>query len=300
MHDPDRLESEPMKKPGVRLHSHRYGKSRVRLMRVTRRESHHDLDGWTLEVLLTGNFEEVFTGGDNTRTLTTDTMKNTVHLLAGKSVAESMEAFAGELIDFLLSRNPQVTGVEVNVHSHLWKRLTIDGQPYPTAFMKGSDERQTTRISRTRDGGISTRSGFTEMTVLKTAQSGFNDCAKVELTTSPETADRLFSTSVTAEWDYTSAAIREGVDYNKVRHHLRERMISSFARQPSFSVQQTLYAMAEAALEHTEVIDEVFLRMPNQHNLLMDFARFGVSNNKQIFVPTDEPHGTIEATVRRG
>ena len=283
----------------ARLVSHRYGKSRVRLMRVTRLETHHDLDEWTIEVLVTGPFEEVFTHGDNARILTTDTMKNTVYSLARRSKADSIEAFAGELAEFLLGRNPQMTGVDVRIESHLWKRLTVDGQPYPTAFMKGSDERGTARLSQTREAA-SLRSGFSEMTLLKTAQSGFSGYLKDELTTLPETTDRLFGTSVTAEWKYTAEAVAKGIHFNKVRHHLRERMVGTFAKHNSLSVQQTLYAMTEAALGHTDVIDEVFLRMPNKHNLLVDLGRFGSDNPNHIFMPTDEPHGTIEATVRRG
>ncbi len=283
----------------VQLAAHRYGKSRVRLMRVTRHETHHDLDDWTVEVLLTGDFAEVFTTGDNARILATDTMKNTVYFLARQSKADSMEAFAQELIDFLLSRNPQVTGAEVNIESHLWKRLTVKGEPYPTAFMKGSDERQTTHVSRMQGAEVSIKSGFDQMTVLKTAQSGFVGFIRDELTTLPETTDRLFGTAVKAEWSYTAAGLAAGIDFNKVRHHLRERMITTFAQHDSLSVQQTLYAMAESALEHTPLIDQVYLRMPNRHKLLVDLSRFGSDNPNHIFVPTEEPHGTIEATVRR-
>ena len=64
-------------------------------------------------------------------------------------------------------------------------------------------------------------------------------------------------------------------------------------------MQQTLYAMAEAALAHTDIISEVYMLMPNKHQLLVDLSRFGQTNPNHIFVPTDEPHGTIEATVRR-
>ncbi len=227
-------------------------------------------------------------------------MKNTVYFLARQSKAESMEAFAQELIDFLLSRNAQVTSAEVVIESHLWKRLVVNGEPYPTAFMKGSEERQTTRVSRTQGGPFAIRSGFDQMTVLKTAQSGFQGFIRDELTTLPETTDRLFGTAVTAEWSYSAAGTVSGIEFNKVRHHLRERMIATFARHDSLSVQQTLYAMAQAALEHTTLVDEVFLRMPNKHNLLVDLSRFGSDNPNHIFVPTDEPHGTIEATVRRG
>jgi urate oxidase len=282
-----------------RLVSNRYGKSHVRLMRVTRHRSHHDLDEWTVQVLLTGEFETAHTVGDNSKILPTDTMKNTVYFIARQSKAESIEEYAKELIDFLLSRNPQVSCAEVTIESHLWKRLIVDGEPYPTAFMRGSDERQTTVVSRAQGAAFAITSGLDRLTLLKTAQSAFAGYIKDELTTLPEATDRLFGTAVQAEWQFTAKAIAEGIDFNKVRHHLRETMIATFAKHDSLSVQQTLFAMAEAALGHTDIIDEVHLLMPNKHNLLVDLSRFGTDNPNHIFVPTDEPHGTIEATVRR-
>jgi urate oxidase len=287
--------------PGTncKLASNRYGKSRVRVMRVTRHESHHDLDEWTVQVLLTGDFETAHTLGDNSKILPTDTMKNTVYFVARQSKAESIEDYAKELIDFLLSRNPQVTGAEVVIESHLWKRLTVDGRPHPTAFMHGSDERQTARVSRSQGEPFVIVSGLDGLHILKTAQSGFFGYIKDELTTLPETKDRLFGTVLRAEWPYTARAIEEGIDFNKVRRHLRETMLSTFAKHDSLSVQHTLFAMAEAALAHTDIIDEVYMLMPNKHNLLVDMSRFGRDNQNHIFVPTDEPHGTIEATVRR-
>ena len=286
-------------KTQVKLVENRYGKSRIRLMRVTKHEDHHDLDEWTVQVLLTGDFDTAHTLGDNSKILPTDTMKNTVYHVARESKAASMEDYAKELIDFLLPRNPQAASAEVIVESTLWKRLTIDGQPYPTAFMRGSDERQITTISRAQGKTFAITSGLDGLTVLKTAQSGFMGYIKDSLTTLPETSDRLFGTAIRAEWPYTAAAIEAGIDFNKVRSHLRETLLTTFARHDSLSVQQTLYAMAEAALHHTDIIEEVYMLMPNKHNLLVDLSRFGQQNPNHIFVPTDEPHGTIEATVRR-
>jgi urate oxidase len=282
-----------------KLAANRYGKSRVRLMRVTRYASHHDLDEWTVEILLSGDFETAHTLGDNSKILPTDTMKNTVYFIARESKATSMEEYAKELIGFLLRRNPQVSRVEVSIESHLWKRLTVDGQPHPTAFMHGSDERQTTRVSRRREEPFEIISGLDGLYILKTAQSAFFGYIKDELTTLPETKDRLFGTVLKAEWHYTAPAIEDGIDFNKVRQHLREAMLTTFAKHDSLSVQQTLFAMGEAALAHTDIIDEIFMLMPNKHNLLVDLSRFNRDNPNHIFVPTDEPHGTIEATVRR-
>lgn len=283
----------------VKLAANRYGKSRVRLMRVTKHEDRHDLDEWTVQVLLSGDFEAAHTRGDNSKILPTDTLKNTVYSLARDSKAESMEVYAKELVDFLLSRNPQIESAEVAVESTLWKRLLVEGKPYPTGFMRGSDERQTTTVSRAQRGTFAIASGLNRLTVMKTAQSGFVGYIKDSLTTLPETMNRLFATALKAEWLYTDQAIAEGIDFNKVRTHLREALISAFAKHDSLSVQQTLYAMAEAALAHTDIIDEVTMLMPNKHNLLVDLGHFGQTNPNHIFVPTDEPHGTIEATVRR-
>ena len=287
--------------PGTncKLASSRYGKSRVRVVRVTRHESHHDLDEWTVQVLLTGDLATAHTVGDNSKILTTDTMKNTVYFVARQSKAESIEDYAKELIDFLLARNPQVASAEVFIESHLWKRMTADGQPYPTAFMHGSDERQTARVSRRQGEPFAIVSGLDGLHVLKTAQSGFFGYIKDELTTLPETTDRLFGTVLKAEWPYTARALEEGIDFNKVRSHLREVMLSTFAKHDSLSVQHTLFAMGEAALAHSGLIEEVSMLMPNKHNLLVDLSHFGSDNPNRIFVPTDEPHGTIEATVRR-
>ena len=283
----------------VQLVSDRYGKSRVRVMRVTKHEQHHDIDEWDVQILLAGDFETAHTHGDNSKILPTDTMKNTVYSIARDSKAVSMEDFAQELVDFLLSRNPQVSVAEVVIQSVLWKRLTVDGKPFPTAFMRGSDERQTATVSRAQGKPFTITAGLKDLTVLKSANSGFVGYIKDSLTTLPETTDRIFCTALKAEWTYTPQAIADGLDFTKVRNHLREAMIAAFAKHDSLSVQQTLYAMAEAALAHTDVIDQVYLLMPNKHCLLVDLSRFSQTNPNHIFVPTDEPHGTIEATIRR-
>ena len=95
------------------LAENRYGKSRIRLVRVKRHRERHDFREWTLEILLQGDFESCFTDGDNSKILATDTMKNTVYSLARDSSATCMEEFGKELIDFLLRRNPQVSRAEV-------------------------------------------------------------------------------------------------------------------------------------------------------------------------------------------
>jgi len=279
----------------IELAENRYGKSRVRLMKVTRSSECNDLREWTVQVLLTGDFDSAHYEGDNSKILPTDTMKNTVYSVARNSSATSMEDYAKELVDFLLGRNPQVSAVSVKVEGAMWKRLTVDGKPHPTSFMRGSDEVQTTAVSREQAGEFSIHSGFNNLVVMKTADSGFEGYIKDELTTLKETGDRLFCTAVSAEWLYATTVL----DFDATRKTLRETMLKAFAEHKSKSVQETLYAMGKSALERVAEVDRIDLTMPNKHCLLVDLSRFGQDNPNDIFVPTDEPAGHIEARVRR-
>jgi len=279
----------------IELAENRYGKSRVRLMKVTRHDHGHDLREWSVQVLLKGDFDTAHLDGDNSKILPTDTIKNTVYSLARSSKAISMEEFAKELADFLLGRNPQVQSAAVNIESTLWKRLTVDGEPHPSAFMRGSNELQTTSVERAQGGTSHVLSGLDNLVLIKTANSGFEGYIKDSLTTLPETKDRLFGTAVKAEWLYNSTSL----DFDAVRATIRETLLRTFANHDSKSVQQTLYAMAQSTLEEVAEIAEIEITMPNKHCLLVDLSRFGQDNPNEIFVPTDEPHGYIEARVRR-
>jgi urate oxidase len=130
---------------------------------------------------------------------------------------------------------------------------------------------------------------------MKTAGSAFEGYVHDPLTTLPETSDRLFGTCLRASWTYLSHALA----FTSVRKSIRESLLTAFASHQSKSVQHTLYAMAECALAAAPQISEITLTMPNKHCLLVDLSRFGQDNPNRIFVPIDEPHGTIEARVCR-
>jgi urate oxidase len=279
----------------IELAENRYGKSRVRLMKVTRHPHGNELREWTVQVLLKGDFDSAHIDGDNSKILPTDTMKNTVYSVARNSSATSMEDYAKELANFLLGRNPQVASASIRIEGAMWKRLTVDGRPHPDTFMRGSGEVQTTSVKRAQNTEFVVDSGLDNMVLLKTAKSGFEGYIKDSLTTLKETSDRLFGTAVRAEWHYTASDL----DFDLVRSAIRETMLRTFANHDSKSVQQTLYAMAQSALEEVPQIDEIEITMPNKHCLLVDLSRFGQDNPNEIFVPTDEPFGYIEARVRR-
>ncbi len=72
-----------------------------------------------------------------------------------------------------------------------------------------------------------------------------------------------------------------------------------FASRYSPSVQRTLFETGEAILESASEVRKVALQMPNVHFLNLDLNRFDRPNNMTLFLPTDEPHGEIQAVVTR-
>jgi urate oxidase len=130
---------------------------------------------------------------------------------------------------------------------------------------------------------------------MKTANSGFEGYVQDSLTTLPPTSDRLFATAVRANWTYAQPAL----DFEGLRTTIRQTLLTAFAEHASKSVQHTLYAMGDAVLANVSQVTEIELTMPNIHCLLVDLSRFGQDNPNEIFVPTDEPHGYIEARLRR-
>jgi urate oxidase len=279
----------------ARLGENRYGKSRVRLSRITRLEDRHLFNEWSVRVLLSGDFETSFTEADNSKVLPTDTMKNTVYYVARGSKATTIEEFAMELGDYLLGNNPQVSKVSVEVEERAWERMIVDDKAEPTTFKLGGPELQTVSAVRARGGEWRIAAGVDGLTILKTTHSEFTGYIKDKLTTLKPATDRIFGTSATVNWEYVSGS----AEYADVRAKILATLQKLFAAHHSLSVQHTLFDMGKAALDAAPEIARITLRMPNLHHLLADLSPFGLDNPNHIFVPIDEPHGYIEATVER-
>jgi urate oxidase len=280
----------------ARLGNNCYGKSRVRLSRITRHGDRHEFNEWTVHVLLEGDFEASFTEADNSKILPTDTMKNTVYSRARASHATTIEGFAMELGDFLLTNNAQVSGVKVEIEERAWQPLVVNGAPDATTFKLGGPEVHTVRAVRDQGRKWSITSGIDGLVILKTTKSAFTGYIKDRLTTLKPATDRIFGTRATATWPYAEGG---APDYAKVHSRVIAALLKEFAAHNSMSVQHTLFDMGRAALAAAPEIARITLTMPNLHHLLADLSPFGQENPNHIFVPIDEPHGYIEATIER-
>ena len=272
-----------------------YGKCNVRLTKLSRANNRHSIVELSADIQLDGDFDAAYTAADNRLVVPTDTMKNTVYVLAKQHDIPSIESFGQMLGKHFIDHFDHVTRATVHLSEQPWQRILVDETGHDHAFLASNSFRATAVVSADRDS-VKTTSGIEDLTVLKTTDSGFSDFLKDGYTTLADTDDRIFGTTITAEWDYAD----DTADWSNCREIIRETLLKVFATHDSKSVQHTLYAMASAALDACDAVQSIKLQMPNQHRLLVDLTPFGLDNDNEIFVPTSEPFGMISATVERG
>jgi urate oxidase len=274
------------------LGANRYGKSAIRLVKVVRGPDRHEVRDLTVAIALEGEFEASYVAGDNANVVATDTMKNTVYAFAGEHLTGPIENFGVVLADHFLAVD-QVDRAIVSIEEHRWAPI---GNA-PDAFTRDRSSTRTAVIDASRDG-TTIDAGIADLTVMKTAKSAFSGFPRDELTTLPETEDRLLATKVTASWRYDPAATA-GFDFDASFAAVSGTLLEVFAEHDSASVQASIWIMGRAILERHPEVSEVTMTLPNLHHWLVDLARFGLPNDREIFTPTTEPYGLIQATVRR-
>lgn len=279
--------------PAALVHN-AYGKSQVRLTKVQRRPDRHDVIDWSIDVRLEGDFSAAFTDGDNRQVVATDTMKNIVYALARDHDLATPETFGLILGRHFLDSYPQVTSADLTLTVQPWQRVEAAGRPLRHAFVAGPPGRQWRLVAQTRKSAQVT-AGIERLPLLKTAHSAFRGFYRDHFTTLPEVDDRIMATDLTAEWLYAGVDVNWDESYATVY----QALVETFARHRSLGVQQTLYAMGEAALAACPAMTEITLTMPNRHRILVDLSRFERDNPNEVFVTTDDPFGMITGTLRR-
>jgi urate oxidase len=282
--------------PG-RLKQDFYGKSDIRVSKVIRHKSRHDLVEMSVDVILSGDFAESYLTGNNRKIVATDSMKNTVYVLAKRHPLDSIESFGMDLARHFLRTYPQVRRANVQIRQLSWQRIAVGGRPHPHAFRCGGSEMRTCGIGAVAgQSPVLVRSGLSDLMILKTTDSAFKGFVRDRYTTLPETGDRIFATSINAGWIYS----RNDIDFNKAFANTRTALLETFARHKSLSVQQTLYAMGQTAMRRCKMISSIYITMPNKHRVLVNLQPFGIEKNKEVFVWTDEPYGNIFGSLERG
>jgi urate oxidase len=276
------------------LSAQRYGKGRVRIMRVARGDGQHEVRELSVSVLLHGKFDRAYTEADNRNVVATDTIKNIVNVVARENVSEAAEPFCGILARRYLDLYSQVEKVSLTAHETRWVRLKVRGEAHPHGFLLDANGQPTVHADVTRDAST-LRSGIDGFTFMKSTGSGWMDYLQDKYTTLAETADRIAATSMNASWLWSATP----ADYPLANDRVLQSMLEVFASTFSHSLQDSLYRMGESALSAVPEISEIALSCPNKHYLPINLSGFGLASDNLVFTPTDEPHGQIECTVGR-
>jgi urate oxidase len=183
---------------------HQHGKARVRVARLWRGKrpgEAHYLAEWNVSISLISRVLAAFTDGDNSNIVATDTMKNTVYAIAKECTDPlSLEDFGVRLGRHFLTTYPEiVTGVKVMLFEKPWEHATVDGQPHNHGFKLGS-EKHTVEVVVNSDGDAKVTSGVSELSLLKTTQSGFEGFLRDKYTLLPETRERMLASAIRAVW----------------------------------------------------------------------------------------------------
>jgi len=273
------------------LGPNRYGKSAIRLVRVDRSAGGDRIRDLTVAIALEGDFAASYVDGDNSLVVATDTMKNTAYALAAEHLTGAIETYAAALGRHFLE-DSQVSTVTVSIDEFAWRPIGSA----PDAFTRDRTSTRTCVVAMSRDG-LTVDAGIADLVVMKTSKSAFSGFPRDEFTTLAETEDRLLATKVSAVWRYLDGV---SVDYDASFGAVSRTLLDVFAEHFSVSVQASIWIIGQAIVERHPEVAEITMTLPNLHHWLADIERFGITNDRQVYVSTTEPHGLIQATVRRG
>jgi urate oxidase len=266
----------------TRLAHDQYGKAGVRVFKLERGDGRHEIRDLTVDITLEGDFGAVHTEGDNSGLPATDTMRNVAYALAAEATLSSVPEYAQALVEHFMELQ-RVAHAAVEVREHPWARLT------DAAFQRGHGG---TRVHRASPAGHG--AGIEDLLVLRSSGAGFSGFERDRFTTLPETEDRIVATIVSADWDH------DGTPAETAWAAIRSTLLRAFTDHDSPSVQFTLHRMGTAVLGEHGDVRRIRLVLPNVHHLPFDVARFGLEDRGEVFQPTTEPYGRIEATLERG
>ncbi|KAJ5215771.1 uncharacterized protein N7498_002178 [Penicillium cinerascens] len=288
----------------------RYGKDNVRVYKVHRDEKTgvQTVVEMTVCVLLEGEIDTSYTKADNSVVVATDSIKNTIYITAKQQPVTPPELFGSILGTHFIEKYSHIHAAHVNIITHRWVRMDVDGKPHPHSFVKPGSETRNVQVDVIEGKGIDIHSSINGLTVLKSTGSQFWGFVRDEYTTLKETLDRILSTDVAASWQWRrfSGLSEVKANVNKFNHAwetARNITLKTFAEDNSASVQATMYKMSELILAAVPDLDTVSYSLPNIHYFEIDLSwHKGLKNtgkDAEVYAPQSGPNGLIKCTVAR-
>ena len=276
------------------LGKHQYGKAENRVVRIYRDSPRHEIRDVNVSTCLRGDFSDAHLIGDQSAVLPTDTQKQTAYAYAKEKGLTAIEEYGLALARHFVADVVPVQAARIEIDEYAWERVVVDGAEHDHTWIRKGQEVRTAAVTVDADGEWVV-GGLKDLIILKSTGSEFAGFLTDPYTILEPTHDRVMATSLVAQWRFTSTEINWEATYVGIKAHLTKQ----FAIVQSLALQQTLYEMGKAVLEHYPVLTEVRLSAPNKHHFVYDLAPFGLENNNEVFNADDRPYGLIQATVTR-
>lgn len=279
---------------GIILGENQYGKAENRIVRIYRDTPRHEIHDVNVSTCLRGDFSAAHLDGDQSAVLPTDTQKQTAYAYAKEKGLRSIEDYGLALARHFVADVAPVTAARIEIDEYAWERAEVNGVQHDHTWVRKGQEVRTAAVTVDADGEWVV-AGFKDLVILKSTGSEFAGFLTDPYTVLEPTHDRVMATSLVAQWRFDTTDVAWEPTYADVK----ARLIEQFAVVRSLALQQTLFHMGKAVLEHHPEIVEIRLSAPNKHHFPYDLAPFGIDNHNEVFHADDRPYGLIQATVTR-
>jgi len=288
-----------------------YGKQSVPVFKIRKQGKHHDVVDLMVQILLEGDVKNSWLTGDNRQILPTETQKNTCYVNSLNQEYDCAEDYGVGLALDILERHKHIMVVNLDITERPWQRAVVQGKPHNHVFLKPKDPwKMRTTLRVPRNGPTKVTSGVSDLCIMKTTQSGFENFIVDKYTTlqpvgpGSQNSDRIQCTEMTAHWVFGQPP-KDG--YKVTNKGVLDILVEEWSGPPeegiySASVQVTAYRMATKVLEKYQCIDEVCIFTPNIHHYRSELETFGLQNANVVFQSTDcntTASGLIKTLVKR-
>jgi urate oxidase len=137
----------------VALIKNRYGKGRVRVMRIHRDGDRHEVSQLSVKAMIEGDFARAYTHADNSTSVATDTIKNIVNIVARENTGLSTEEFCQVLAKRYLDALSADCLGWITAHETKWSRLSFRRQAASPQFCARQQRQAVRRGRRHARGG---------------------------------------------------------------------------------------------------------------------------------------------------
>lgn len=186
-----------------------------------------------------------------------------------------------------MGRHKHVNGVEIDMTRLPWNRVVVQGKEHNHTFIRGADGDRFVRATIPRTGQVEIVSGFKNIRIMKTTQSGFEGFIVDEYTTLKDTRDRIMATQIYCEYKFVDNVNIETTPFSAMADSIKKTTIEAFSGPPdtgkySASVQHTISEIGAAVLNEFPLVKSIKFALPNIHFYGVNFNDFkGNSSQSQ-------------------